>query len=207
MPYKHVWAATNCHKSRAFLRPPSQENLKAPPIKKPPNLKSYLNVNNARFWLASKGLHALVDWLYVHMWKQLYAILISCVGFFSDVKIKHIDFYKWASLLRVINIRTLPRSQAKRICACRRKSFSIERFKFMMTGFIKEFPEIKETCDILLSWKVELNLNHWKEPSVVTYLQVKTSIRKIGLLPSELKFFVLLGRLAAVCSLLPFLRT
>ena len=28
------------------------------------------------------SLYAIVDWLYVHMWKQLYAILIGCIGFF-----------------------------------------------------------------------------------------------------------------------------
>ena len=51
--------------------PPSQENLKEAPRKKPPNPKSYLKVNDARFWLASKGLYAIVDWLYVHMWKHV----------------------------------------------------------------------------------------------------------------------------------------
>ena len=41
-----------------------------------------MNVNDARFWLASKGLYAIVDWLHVHMWKQLHDILIGCIGFF-----------------------------------------------------------------------------------------------------------------------------
>ena len=67
MPYKFVWAATNRHKSRAFLRF-RRKNLEAPPLKRPPNLKSYLNVKDARFWLARKGLY-IVDWLYDHMWK------------------------------------------------------------------------------------------------------------------------------------------
>ena len=41
--------------------------------------------NDARFWLASKGVYAVVDWLYVHMWKQLYAILNGCIGFIKLV--------------------------------------------------------------------------------------------------------------------------
>ena len=30
-------------------------------------------------WL--KGIYTVVDWLYIHMWRQLYAILIGCVRF------------------------------------------------------------------------------------------------------------------------------
>ena len=46
------------------------------------NLERYLNVSDERFRLASKGRYAIVDWLYFHMWKQLYAIPIGCIGFF-----------------------------------------------------------------------------------------------------------------------------
>ena len=71
-------------KLRSMLDFPIQtHHLKEAPIRKLPNLKGYLNVNDARFWLASKGLYPIVDSLYAHMWKQLYAILIGCIGFFT----------------------------------------------------------------------------------------------------------------------------
>ena len=89
-------AGTNWHKSRAFLRL-RRKNLEETPLKKPPNLKSYLNVNDARFWLARKGLYTIVDWLYVHAWKQLYAILIGCIAFFHmwkySIKISTNELY------------------------------------------------------------------------------------------------------------------
>ena len=49
--------------------------------KKPPNLESHLNASlmNSADWL--KGIYAVVDWLYIHIWKQLYAILIGCISF------------------------------------------------------------------------------------------------------------------------------
>ena len=51
--------------------------------KKPPNLESHLNVNDERLWLAQKGVYAVVDWSYFHMWKQLYAVLIGCIAGFQ----------------------------------------------------------------------------------------------------------------------------
>ena len=49
--------------------------------KKPPNLESHLNASlmNSADWL--KGIYAVVDWLYIHIWKQLYTILIGCISF------------------------------------------------------------------------------------------------------------------------------
>ena len=49
--------------------------------KKLPNLESHLNASlmNSADWL--KGIYAVVDWLYIHIWKQLYVILIGCIIF------------------------------------------------------------------------------------------------------------------------------
>ena len=33
-----------------------------------------------------KGIYAVVDWLYFHMWKNLYAILIGYISFFHMCK-------------------------------------------------------------------------------------------------------------------------
>ena len=49
--------------------------------KKPPNLESHLNANIERLCTAQEGIYAVVDWFYVYMWKQLYAILIGRISF------------------------------------------------------------------------------------------------------------------------------
>ena len=97
MLYKLVKRATNRHKSRAFLClcHLRRKILKEAPLKMPPNLKSYLNVNNSPFWLALER-PLRYPWLvtFPHV-KQLYVILFSCMDrLFSRVKIKRIDFYK-----------------------------------------------------------------------------------------------------------------
>jgi len=51
-------------------------------LKQQPNLKRYLNVNDARFWFAFT-LSYLVT---LTRMKQLYALLIGCIGFFHILK-------------------------------------------------------------------------------------------------------------------------
>ena len=70
MLYKLVRAATNRHKPRAFLR----------------LLKSYLNVNDAQFWLSRKK-PLRCRWLVMRpLGKKMYPMLTGCIGFFPTWK-------------------------------------------------------------------------------------------------------------------------
>ena len=80
---------------------PSSKNWQKVPLEKLPNLRSYLNVNDVRLWLALKGLELSLigytstsetavchsDWLYRP---------------FSHVKIERIDFYKSALWNKIV---------------------------------------------------------------------------------------------------------
>ena len=107
---REQWKDTNLEISYAFA-------IFAGKIGRTPRLKSSLNVNDAWFWLARKDLCGIVDWLYVHMWKQLYAILIGCIGFFHMWKYSiYLDFYKWGlrnEILVLLVINTLTNLQVR----------------------------------------------------------------------------------------------